>query len=150
MNGMSDLLILLLIAALGGGWLLWRARRWLSNASRKLPIPKEALEEEPVAAVRNILKEHGFKVVGGKYRQPLHIVVDDKTYQSRYYIDGFATDREGVYVVKASKPKQPMEWTGSAVRDRLLPYVWIYQGINGLLYVDTEAKTVKKLTCDWD
>ncbi|GIQ70672.1 hypothetical protein DUZ99_15055 [Xylanibacillus composti] len=150
MNGMSDLLILLLLVALCGGWLLWRARRWLGNASRKPPIPKEALADKPTAAVRRILEEHGYKVVGGKYRQPLRIEAGDSVYQSRYYVDGFAADREGVYVVKASKPKLPMEWTGSAIRDRLLPYIGIYQGIDGLIYVDTELKTAKKIKVEWD
>ncbi len=150
MNGISELLILLLLIGLGGGWLLWRVRRWLGTASRKAPIPKEALDDEPAVSVRRILEDNGYKVVGGKFRQPLRIIVDDRSYQSRYYIDGFAADQEGVYVVKSSRSKQPMEWTGSAVRDRLLPYLGIYQGIHGLLYVDTEAKAVKKITCEWD
>ncbi|WP_158454067.1 hypothetical protein [Paenibacillus durus] len=45
-----------------------------------------------------------------------------------------------------ARPRRSLEWTGSGVRDMLLPYLLIYPGVGGLLYVNAPAATVNVIT----
>ena len=51
-----------------------------------------------------------------------------------------------VYLVKVAKERKPLEMTGSAVRDMLLPYTLIYPEARGILYVDMTVNKIKKIT----
>ena len=49
-------------------------------------------------------------------------------------------------MVKTSRRKQPMEWSGPDLRDRLMPYLLLYPGCAGVLYVDTDEKSIRLIT----
>ncbi|MFB5759534.1 hypothetical protein [Paenibacillus medicaginis] len=137
-----------LVAALGAVlaiWALYAFRSWL----RKPEHPRlyaislnEEIEEGPASA---ILEENGYEVIGGRLRVPLAFDVNGETINSGLYIDYIAERDEGVYVVKTSRRSKPIEWSGTAIRDKFLPLLLLYPEIAGVLYVDMEEGAVRRI-----
>lgn len=136
------------VVLLATGAYLW-LRRWLNEpVPRRLPIPTD--EAPPRGEAAKLLEEHGYEVIAGKYRLPISIKVDGKHYQSRYFIDMFASKGEDMYMVKLARDRLPMEWTGSGIRDRLLPYYMLFDEIEGIVYVDVKSRTVTTITFEFE
>ena len=53
-----------------------------------------------------------------------------------------------MFVVKLAKQRQPVQWTGSGVRQSLMPYCYLFLETHGVLYVDLEERRVRKITID--
>jgi hypothetical protein len=147
-EGTSDIFVMIIIMIIAVIWAFSRFKRWLLSPP-KLKFPAgsaQPIEDEASA----LLEEAGYRVVAGKYRVPIHISVDNKTLESRYYIDYFAMADDRLYIVKMARERQPMEWTGSAVRDRLLAYQLLYRETAGILYVDLNQKLIRKIVFEID
>lgn len=141
--GIGDLVVFFLVVAglfiwIGVAFKRWLERPWTRSA------PYAELTDAPSKELVSFLAQHGYETIGGKYKFVLHFSVNDRTLRSRLYIDGIARSDDGVFVVKKSRPRQPMEWTGGAVRDAFLPLFAVAGRINGILYVDpVEERLVK-------
>lgn len=130
-------------------WCYIRYQRWLNGANvRKLPFISEAA---PISEnLSQLLQDHGFVAIGGKLKIPFHIFVDERELRSRLFIDGFAQRDNELYVIRLHRPRAPLEWTGSGVREKLLPYALIYQEAVGVLYIDEANREVKVIKFAWE
>ncbi len=137
-------------------WIVHRFRRWMDEPlKQKLPFEIENTST-PTGEAVDILEAAGYEVISGKQKISMKMNVQEamekSTLYSRVFIDYFARDEDGLlYVVKVEKHRYPMEWTGSAVRDRLLLYWMLYEHkLAGLLHVNINANEIKKLTFEMD
>ena len=143
----GDFVVMLLIIAIVVTWLYYRFKRWLYAPSKlKLPFP------EPAPFVRNeavkLLEQFGYVVIGGKMKVPVTVELDDEPLESRLFVDYFARSDRELYVVKLSRQRQPMDWTASGIRERLMVYHYLYEETHGVLYVDLEQQSVRKVKFD--
>lgn len=128
-------------------WLYFRLRRWWKGyPSRTLKF--KATNADMGGEVADLLESSGYEVIGGKKRVPVTITVDGREeLQSRIYIDYFVRKPETneLYAVKVAKERKPISWTGSGVRDALLPYYLLFDEVQGVLYVDMKDRSVREL-----
>ncbi|MFM9279060.1 hypothetical protein [Paenibacillus jiagnxiensis] len=142
-----------LVAAIGvvlAIWALYAFRSWLRRPEHpRLHAIKlnEEIEEGPASA---ILEENGYEVIGGRLRVPLSFDINGETINSGLYIDYIAERDEGVYIVRTSRRRKPIEWSGSEIRDKFLPLLLLYPEVAGVLYVDTEEGTVRRIELNAD
>ena len=144
-QGDVSVIMLILIGAVC--LVIWRFRRWLSGSSRGGGgrIPQHA--DIPVDDVTQLLEGAGFDVLAGKTKIPITISVNErKQLESRLFIDYFVQKDEHMYLVKVARERKPLEMSGSAVRDMLLPYSLLYPEAQGILYVDLTVNKIKKIT----
>ncbi|CAM3589751.1 hypothetical protein [Marinicrinis lubricantis] len=143
----SDLYVIIILSILIVIWAISSFRRWLF-APPKYILPFDFSEaEEPEGEAVDILEEAGYEVWAGKLKIPIHIEKDDEVLGSRLFIDYIAKQHGEWYVVKVSRERMPMEWTGSGIRERLMPYWMIFgPAVKGLLYVDCMNQQVHKVT----
>lgn len=149
MASKSDILVLTILVAAIAVWLYIRFKRWLYSPSKaKLPFP-EASPVPQTEAVR-LLEEAGYEVISGKKRVPLIVELDDEQMDpgSRLFVDYFARKDHELYVVKLSKQRQPMQWSASGIRERLMVYHHLFEETHGVLYVDMEENRVRKIKID--
>ncbi|MNP64601.1 hypothetical protein D3C76_1601090 [compost metagenome] len=67
------------------------------------------------------------------------------------FIDYVALDEDGaIYLVKTARKRMPLEWTGSSLRDRLLPFFLLYPDCAGMLYVDIYEAEIRQIHFEWD
>ncbi|MDR0267033.1 hypothetical protein [Paenibacillus sp.] len=151
MEQRADGLVMLLIGLLLLVWIVYGIRSWLF---KPLParVPDMPINEEiPDHPAVDMLEKSGYEVLGGKIKIPLLFDVDGEDFHSRLFIDFLARSSEGIiYLVKVARSRLPMDWTGSSIRDRLLPYFLLYPGCGGVLYVDVENDEVACIRFDWD
>ncbi len=151
MEERADWLVMLLIGLLLLVWIAYGLRTWLF---RPLPVrvPDMPINENiPEHPALDLLEKAGYEVLGGKIKIPLVFDVDGEDFHSRLFIDFIARNDENVlYLVKVARSRLPMDWTGSAIRDRLLPYFLLYPGCGGVLYVDVDNDEVACIHFDWD
>lgn len=140
--------VLFLVIAIVVAWAYHHFRRWFFASPKRLSAYYDPREPEPEGDVPDLLREAGYRVLSGKRKIPVTITLDEEeTLASRYFIDYLAKRGDEWYVVKTAKSRQPVEWTGSGVRDRLLPYMLLFgDEIEGLLYVDPEQGVIRKIT----
>lgn len=135
--------ILILLLLLFWSWVL--IRKWLTKPEDS-DWEIEVDEEIPVTEAVALLEEAGYEVMTLKRKLNIYITVDDvEEYQSRLFIDHFVREGEKLYVVKLAKARQPLEMTGSSLRDKLLFYPLIFSEAEGVLYVDPKLKTIQKI-----
>lgn len=130
-------------------WLYGAFYRWLHApaAVNRVKLGKGGTiddDDENVA----LLESQGYKVISGKHSVPIPVELDDKPLGkgTRIYIDYIAESDELTYIVKAARERMPMEWTASGLRDRLLVYMLLLPDCAGVLYVDANEKTIRKIT----
>ncbi|USB34690.1 hypothetical protein [Paenibacillus sp. YPG26] len=107
-------------------------------------------EDIPGHPAVELLKEHGYEVISGKLRVPLTFMVNHTKLHSRLFIDYVATREDELYLVRLARARQPLEWTGSGVRQELLPFLLLYPDCSGLLYIDAEHSEIKVIVLDSD
>ncbi|WP_058303728.1 hypothetical protein [Gorillibacterium timonense] len=152
-NGDGFVLLLLLIVFAIWGWFLLK-RWWNSLPDRKMAI--EADEEIPVTEAVALLENAGYEVMTLKRRIPLYIRVDGGTdaggedMESRLFIDHWARCDDELYLIKVERERQPYEWTGSGLRDRLLPYALLYEDAAGIVVVNPLTGRIRKVEFEID
>lgn len=149
MSRLGDLAATVAVGLLLLAWLFYRFKRWLEAPVKvRLPVPEAApfVRDEAV----RLLEEAGFAVLGGRVKVPIVVEVDDEPLDaaSRLIVDFFARKEHELYLVKVSRKRRPLEWTASALRDRLMMYHWLFKETHGILYVDLEEKCVRKIRFD--
>jgi hypothetical protein len=141
MLGKGDLLVLILLA---GALLMWTFRRlwsWFSRPSSHVsasPIPTKG------EAVQ-LLDADGFEWVRGKEKIPIKVSANERTFDSRLFIDGLVEKQGKRYIVKISREQKPIRLTGAAFRDELMPFQLIYN-TDGIAYVDLQKHEVKLIS----
>ncbi|UJF31247.1 hypothetical protein [Paenibacillus hexagrammi] len=142
----GDISVILLILIIVMGYMFIRFRSWLyTPRRRRFPLPESSAEVTQDEAVE-LLEGAGFDIVAGKAKVPITMIINDhEQLESRYFIDYFVQQDEEVYIVKLARERRPLEMTGSAVRDMLLPYSLIYPEAAGVLYVDLDQRRIKKI-----
>ena len=105
-----------------------------------IPINKDIIPHPSI----DLLEEAGYEVVGGKLKIPLSFNVDGSQLYSRIFIDYIATKEEdSLYLVILARPRKPLDFTGSGLRDTLLPYLLIYPECTGVLYVNSATAAIQ-------
>ncbi|NQX58907.1 hypothetical protein [Paenibacillus qinlingensis] len=142
----GDVRVILLIGIVVVCIVFWRFQKWSTGSSRRRGrIPRHA--NIPEDDVVDLLEAAGFEVLAGKTKIPITMTVGERDQlESRLFIDYFVQKEEDVYLVKVAKDRKPLEMTGSAVRDMLLPYTLIYPEAQGILYVDMTVSKIRKIT----
>jgi hypothetical protein len=140
----GDWLLMLAAGAIMIGWVIRRFDRWLHEppgaALRRLA---QAGGVEPDEAV-TMLQEYGFEVLSGKHRVALGVVVDDGPAQAtRLYFDYLASKEDKYYLVKLDRARQPLEWTASALRERLLVYALLFPDCEGIIVANPKDKLLR-------
>lgn len=135
----SDKAVVALIGLAAAIFIIYRMYIWLQASPRsfmkdRVPINK-VIQPHPSIG---LLEEAGYEVIGGKLKIPLSFQADGAMVYSRLFIDYVASkEEEHFYLVILSRPRKSLEFTGSGLRDSLLPYLLIYPDCSGVLYVDT-------------
>ncbi|WP_106768076.1 hypothetical protein [Paenibacillus faecalis] len=150
MNERYDGLLMVLIGIIVILLLVWRLNRWLTSpASSQLPgVPiNEVIPDHPAI---ELIEQEGYEVIGGKVKVNLTFDTDEMPVYSRLFIDYVVTDDSGdLYLVKLSRERKPLDWTGSGIRDGLMPFMLLYPECAGLLYIDMNENTIRRITMDW-
>lgn len=142
----GDVRVILLILIVVVCFIFWRFQKWSTGSSRRRGrIPRHA--NIPEDDVVELLEGAGFEVLAGKSKIPITMTISERDHlESRLFIDYFVQKEDDVYLVKVARDRKPLEMTGSAVRDMLLPYTLIYPEAQGILYVDMAVSKIKKIT----
>lgn len=142
----GDVKVILLILIGIVSIVIWQFQKWSAGSSRtRGRIPRHA--NIPEDDVVDLLEAAGFDVLAGKTKIPISMTIGDREHlESRLFVDYFVQKEDDVYLVKVARERKPLEMTGSAVRDMLLPYTLIYPEAQGILYVDMTVNKIKKIT----
>lgn len=140
----GDGLVIVLIVAAFGIWAFYYIRgKMRETVQQALPFELRTGDEAPDDEASRLLEEHGYEVLCGKRRIPIDILVsEEEVLQSRLFIDYMASKNGLSYAVKLAKDRKPVEWTGSAIRERLLVYQLVFPNTAGVLYVDLQQRKV--------
>lgn len=120
-------------------------RKWLSS-SRMNQFPFERNQEFVRTDVTDFLESQGYRIVASKTRIPIRMKVDSVSYESRLFIDYFVAKADLWYIVKVDKDRKSYEWTGSAIRDNILPYFMQFPESEGVIIVNMRHKDIKVVT----
>ncbi|TJY44439.1 hypothetical protein E5161_03410 [Cohnella pontilimi] len=144
MSRFGDWLLMLTAAGVMVWWLIRWFDRWLHEPpGAKLRRLAQAGGVEPDEAV-SLLQEHGYEVLSGKHRVPLGVVVDEGPVQpTRLYFDYLASKDDKYYLVKLERARQPMDWTASGLRERLLVYALLFPDCEGLIVANPKDKLLR-------
>ena len=146
MEGQYDKVVIAFFGFMVLIWIFYGVRKWFQDpVPERMPdlVLNEEIQEHPALG---ILEREGYEIIGGKLKVPLSFQVNQNTLYSRLFIDYVAEKEDEIYIVKTSRSRMPVEWTGSGIRDRMLLYLLLYPNCDGLLYVDTEEDTVKRIS----
>lgn len=125
-------------------WVVRRIDRWLHEPPgarlRRLAQDGGVIPDEAVT----LLQESGFEVLTGKHRIPLGVKVDEEpSMTTRLYFDYLVSKEDKYYLVKLERTRQPIEWTASGLRERLLPYALLFPDCEGIIVADPKEKRVR-------
>jgi hypothetical protein len=144
-TGSSDKVVMTFIGVALSIFIIYRIYVWLQSSPRsfmkdQIPFNKVIIPHPSI----DILENEGYEVVGGKLKIPLSFNVNGTHMYSRLFIDYVATKEEGsLYLVILARPRKPLEFTGSGLRDTLLPYLLIYPECSGVVYVNTATASIQ-------
>ncbi|SEN22303.1 hypothetical protein [Lihuaxuella thermophila] len=147
MSHPGDNLVLILLIGVIFYFLL---RNWISFSFLTDWLHKSADQGqiEIRGDVPDLLKKNGYEVIKAKQRVPITIDVDDRTYESRFYVDYIARADDEWYLVIVARERKPVRMSGPALRDYFLPYYLLYQP-EGILYVNREKRTIQLIQFDF-
>lgn len=145
MNGHSDEVVMIGIIVIIVLWAYFGLRRWLHSPiqPKYSSVPINPDIQDSVAA--QLLEREGYEIIGGKVRIPFYFLVNDIQLDSRLFVDYVAKHGKTCFVVKIARDRAPIDWTGSGVRNRLLPYFLLYSDCDGILYVDEKEQKIHKI-----
>ncbi|WP_010274029.1 hypothetical protein [Paenibacillus senegalensis] len=146
----SDRYVFIIILLLVVYLLVKGLRKWLTKEDEDDQPNRSEIEvddEIPVTEAVRLLESSGYEVMTVKRKINLKFIVnDEEEYQSRLFVDHFVRDHEEkLYAVKIAKSRQPLEMTGSQLRDKMMVYPLLFLEIEGVLYVDPLTQTIKKI-----
>lgn len=144
MDRFGDWIIMLAAAGIMVWWALRRFDRWLheppGSRLRKLATAGGVDQDENV----QLLQEQGYEVLSGKHRVPLGVALDDgPVMPTRLYFDYLAFKNDKYFLVKLERSRQPMEWTASGLRERLLAYALLFPECEGIVIVLAQEQQLK-------
>lgn len=144
MGRFGDWLLLLIGAGVALWLLIRRFDRWLHEPPgarlRRLAQNGGVIPDDTVA----LLQENGYEVLSGKHRVPLGVKVDDGPVQgTRLYFDYLVSKEDKYYLVKLERARQPMDWTASGLRERLLAYALLFPDCEGIIVADPKDKWMR-------
>ncbi|XID94159.1 hypothetical protein ACF3MZ_06445 [Paenibacillaceae bacterium WGS1546] len=144
MDRAGDWIIMLIAAGIMGWWAIRRFDRWLheppGSRLRKLALAGGVEEDDTV----QLLREHGYEALSGKHRVPLGVAVDDgPVMPTRLYFDYLAVKDNKYYLVKLERSRQPIEWTASGLRERLLVYALLFPDCEGIVVAIPQERQIK-------
>ncbi|BBI33090.1 hypothetical protein [Cohnella abietis] len=144
MDRFGDWIVMLAAASLMIWWLFRRFDHWLheppSSRLRKLAAAGGVEDDDTV----HLLQENGFEVLSGKHRISLGVILDDGPVRpTRLYFDYLALKESKYYLVKHERARQPMEWTASGLRERLLVYALLFPDCEGIIIVNAQEQQLK-------
>lgn len=145
MGRFGDWLLLLAGAAIALWWLARRFDHWLHEPPgvRLRRIAQKGggvVEDETVL----LLQDNGFDVLSGKHKIPLGVAVDGApAQQTRLFFDYLATKDDKYYLVKLERARQPIDWTPSGLRERLLVYALLFPDCEGIIVADPKDKLLR-------
>jgi hypothetical protein len=142
----GDFVILILLLAAAAFWLYSGLRKWHQNPKPYRVIPRQEELFVPSEDAVRLLNAEGYEIVAGKTKLPVTVTLDGNRLATRLFVDAYAMKDGELYIVKLSRDRQPLELTGSALRDRLLVYSLIYPEAEGVLYVDTSAMKIRNIS----
>lgn len=103
----------------------------ITGPAAGIPI-NERIPDHPAIGM---LEEEGYDVVGGKVKINLSFETGQRPIHSRLFVDYVASDDSGeLYMVKVSRDRMPVDWTGSGIRDRLMPFCCCIRNVRAALY----------------
>lgn len=147
MERFGDWIIMLAAAGVMIWWVFRRFDRWLheppGSKLRKLALAGSVEPDDTVA----LLQKHDYEVLSGKHRITLGVLLDDgPVMPTRLYFDYLAFKEDKYYLVKLERTRQPMDWTASGLRERLLVYALLFPDCEGIIIVilkDQQLKIVR-------
>lgn len=148
MEKIGDWLIMFIAAGIMLWWVVRRFDRWLHEPPderlRKLALDGPVPMDDEAAS---FIESHGYEVLSGKHRVTFGVSVDEGPAQStRLYFDYLARKDNLYYLVKLERARQPIEWTASGLRERLLVYQLLFPDCEALIVADpqnNQLRTVK-------
>ncbi len=144
LDRLGDWVIMLVAAGIMVWWVLRRFDRWLheppGSRLRKL-ASAGGVEHDDIV---QLLLDGGYEVLSGKHRIPLGVSLDDgPVMPTRLYFDYLAFKDDKYYLVKLERARQPMEWTASGLRERLLVYALLFPDCEGIIIVLAHERQLK-------
>lgn len=107
----------------------------------------EDIQDHPAV---DLLEQAGYELISDKLKVPLSFKVDDSLLHSRLFIDYIVQKDSELYLVRTSRERISIEWTGSGIRKDFLCYLLLYPECAGLLYVDTDSRDIKVISLTID
>lgn len=145
----GDAYIILLIMLILFAWIyILLRRRYNEQAGWQVPEAEELGELDP--DIVDLLEQAGFALIGGRQRIPIRIRADGERMESRVIIDGLAERDEELYIIRIARERRPMEWTGSSIRDHLLPVQLLYRNASGIIYVNPKSGFLHQIRFEID
>lgn len=144
-----DLFVMVAAALLIVYWGYRAFYNWLHQprGMKRLVLGRGELLEPDDAHVL-FLESRGYEVLSGKHKVPIAVELDGQELYSRLYIDYVAECDGLMYAVKISRERQPMDWTGSGLRDRLLVFSLLMPELEGILVVDPAERSIRTVKFD--
>jgi hypothetical protein len=143
----TDGLLMVAIAGIGI-FLIYRGlQSWLSKPfTLRSGIGfdfNENIVEHPAV---DLLEQAGYKIISDKLKVPFAFKVQGNIMHSRLFIDYVVTKERDMYLVRVSRERLDIQWTGSGVRKEFLSFLLLYPDCAGLLYVDTDQGSIKEIS----
>jgi hypothetical protein len=143
----GDTYVIVLLMLILFVWLYVRMKRkWVDEGAWRVPNGEDAGMPDPDLVA--VLEQAGYSLVSGKQRIPIVIHADHERMESRIFIDGLVEREEELFVLRVARERMPMEWTGSSIRDHLLPLHLLYKSAAGIVYIDPKSGFLRQIRFD--
>ena len=146
-SGDSNIILLTMIIFFVWVYVLLKRR---ANAQASWYVPEGEEIGELDSDVIDLLEQAGYSVVRGKHKIPIYIDADGEPLESRLIIDGLAERDDDLYVIRIERERRPMEWTGSSIREHLLPFHLMYREAAGILYIERRSGFLRQVRFEID
>ncbi|TVY11511.1 hypothetical protein [Paenibacillus cremeus] len=152
MQSGDGFIVILIVLGLAAWLYLYSRGRIKRTVEEGSPFDFLTGDDVPEDEAIGLLEEEGYRVVSGKLRIPIQIMVndEDEVLHSRLFIDYVVKKGSEYFTVKLAKERKPLDMTGSAIREHLMIYQLLYPHTAGVLYVDLETKQVDRFIFDID
>jgi hypothetical protein len=97
--------------------------------------------------IMQLLTQAGYTAIRSKIRIPIRIHCQDQSFDTRLFIDGVVKKDGCIYALRIHRPRKPLQYSGSSIRDLLLP-IFLIGKWDGVVYLDTESGSVTCFTFD--